>query len=68
MGYEGWSGTLEEWNRIEGPLLEIDPIIRDFAKKAGLTVTKNMKDWPERSMQWAGNTTYRWPRSESRAP
>jgi len=55
MGNRGWHGTREEWSRIEGPLLELDPIIDDFASKASLTVTKNLKDCPERSMRW-GNS------------
>src|ERR1700722_9853481 len=52
MANGGWYGTKEEWNRIEAPLLEIDPIVSDFAEKFGLTVRKNNKDWPERSLVW----------------
>lgn len=52
MANGGWYGTREEWDRIEGPLLELDPIIDDFGKVAGLVVTKNLKDWPERSLKW----------------
>jgi hypothetical protein len=52
MGNGGWHGTKEEWQRIESPLVEIDPIIEEFAKGAGFLVTKNLKDWPERSLRW----------------
>ena len=52
MANEGWHGTQEEWGRIERPLLELDPVIDDFAKRARLAVTKNLKDWPERSLRW----------------
>lgn len=52
MANGGWYGTKEEWERIESPLLEVDSIINDFAKEAGLSVTKNHKDWPERSIVW----------------
>jgi hypothetical protein len=52
MANGGWYGTKEEWARIENPLITIDPVIEEFATSAGLTVTKNLKDWPERSMRW----------------
>jgi hypothetical protein len=52
MANGGWYGTREEWDRIEGPLLELDPLIDDFARTANLAVTKNLKDLPERSLQW----------------
>jgi hypothetical protein len=48
----GWYGTKEEWAQIEKPLITLDPVIKEFAMRAGLTVTKNLKDWPERSMRW----------------
>lgn len=52
MANGGWHGTKEEWTRIESPLIAIDPVIAEFARCASLTVTKNLKDWPERSMRW----------------
>lgn len=52
MANGGWYGTQEEWERIESPLLEIDPIIDDFANEIGLCISKNHKDWPERSIEW----------------
>jgi len=48
----GWYGTKEEWDRIERPLLEVDPIIEAFAKEYGLPIGRNHKDWPERSLVW----------------
>jgi hypothetical protein len=52
MANGGWYGTKEEWERIESPLLEIDSIIDDFANELGLSIGKNHKDWPERSIEW----------------
>ncbi len=52
MGNGGWYGTDEEWRRIEAPLKLLDPELDRFARKHGLTVTKNLKDWPERSLVW----------------
>ena len=52
MANGGWYGTKEEWDRLEKPLLDIDPIIYKFAHSNSLSVTKNYKDWPERSITW----------------
>lgn len=52
MANGGWYGTAEEWNRIEAPLKALDPDLGSFAGKYGLNVTKNRKDWPERSLAW----------------
>ena len=52
MANGGWYGTKEEWERIEKPLLAADPIIDAFVSEFRLTVTKNHKDWPERSIEW----------------
>jgi hypothetical protein len=53
MANGGWHGTKEEWDRIESPLKEIDSDLHQFSKKYGLLLTKNCKDWPERSLTWA---------------
>ena len=41
-----------QWQKLEEPLLAVDPIIKDFAAANGLEVLKNQKDWPERSIVW----------------
>ena len=52
MANGGYWATEDEWRRVEAPLLEVDPEISQFAKEFGLRVTKNLKDWPERSIVW----------------
>jgi hypothetical protein len=52
MANGGWYGTKEEWDRIEAPLKLLDYEINRFADRHGLNVTKNLKDWPERSLTW----------------
>ena len=52
MANGGWYGTAEEWSRIEAPLKALDSDLDRFASKYGLNVTKNHKDWPERSLAW----------------
>jgi hypothetical protein len=55
MANGGWCGTDEEWRRIEAPLKLLDPELDQFAREHGLTVTKNLKDWPERSVVWGAD-------------
>jgi hypothetical protein len=52
MANGGWYRTDEEWTRIEEPLLRLDADLDRFARKHGLALTKNHKDWPERSLTW----------------
>jgi len=52
MASGGWYGTKDEWARLESPLIEVDPILSEFAKEFGLEMRKNFKDWPERSFEW----------------
>jgi hypothetical protein len=47
----GFTGSKEEWERIEAPLHEIDEILKNFASKHDLTFSKNYHNWPERSLE-----------------
>jgi hypothetical protein len=58
MANGGWFGTSEEWQRLEGPLLTIDPILERFAGTHGLMLSKNAKDFPERSLRWGDNPSF----------
>ncbi len=40
------------WARIEAPLIGVDPLLEDFARKNGLSVSKNSHNSPERSITW----------------
>lgn len=44
-----------DFYQLEKPLLELDPIIEKFANERGLSVSKNQKNWPERSIFWGAN-------------
>jgi hypothetical protein len=57
MANGGWYGTREEWQRLQAPLLSIDPSLEAFAHAHGLTVSKNHKDNPDRSIRWGDNPT-----------
>jgi hypothetical protein len=58
MANGGWYGTPEEWQRLEGPLLTIDPLLEQFARTHGLDLSKNAKDSPERSIRWGDNPSF----------
>ena len=47
--------NVEQLQRLEKPLLAVDSVINEFAVTNGLEVTRNHKDWPERSMVWNNN-------------
>lgn len=55
MANGGWHGTQEEWRRIEAPLLGIDPVMEAFATQHGLVLSKNLKDWPSRHVEWGAD-------------
>jgi hypothetical protein len=52
MGNGGWYGTKEEWQRIEAPIKSLDPELERFAALHSLAITRNGRDWPDRSMVW----------------
>ena len=43
---------------MEGPLLALDPDLARFAIAHGLEVSKNAKDYPERSLRWGNNPSF----------
>ncbi len=55
MANGGWYGTQELWERLQAPLLTIDAMLDHFAEAHGLLLSKNAKDWPERSLRWGDN-------------
>jgi hypothetical protein len=48
----GWYGTKEEWQRMEAPIEALDPELQRFAALHSLSIERNHKDWPGRSMVW----------------
>jgi hypothetical protein len=51
-------GTPEEWQRLEAPLVAIDPALEEFASKHGVALSKNAKDSPERTLRWGNNPSF----------
>jgi len=50
---------MEEWTRMEAPLLEIDDLLAQFAKDRDLKIVTNYHNWPSRSLDWARDGIYR---------
>ncbi|MDO9099772.1 MAG: hypothetical protein Q7V53_03375 [Caldisericota bacterium] len=46
----GHTGTSADWQRIEAPLLELDPLLETFARRHHVRLAKNERDWPSRSL------------------
>ena len=51
MANGGWHGTQEEWEKAEYPLPVLDPVFEQFACANGFQLSRNGKDWPERSLR-----------------
>jgi len=51
MANGGWYGTDEEWRSAEAPLPELDALIAEFGNAHGFAISKNAKDWPDRSLR-----------------
>jgi hypothetical protein len=47
-----WWGTDDEWRFAEAPLIQVDPVLAEFAAEFGVVLTKNGKGWPDRSLTW----------------
>ena len=48
----GYWQTEADWQRVEAPLRRLDPVLDAFAGEHHLGITRNLKDWPERSVVW----------------
>ncbi len=44
--------SAEDWERIETPLHALDPDLDAYARSNEMELSKNFKDWPERSLRW----------------
>jgi hypothetical protein len=48
----GFHGSSDTWDRIESPLHSLDPALDAFAQEHGLSVSRNARGWPDRSIRW----------------
>jgi hypothetical protein len=46
----GFTGSQEEWERLEAPLRAVDGLLETYAARHGLSLRKNYHNWPERSL------------------
>jgi hypothetical protein len=51
----GFQGSTHDWDRMEAPLLKIDPMLASFANLHHLTKSANYHKWPERSLVWSSD-------------
>ncbi len=50
---KGYYESKEKWDRMESPLLELDPILEEYARNHNLKMEKNYHDWPSRDLSWS---------------
>jgi hypothetical protein len=55
----GYYGSIEEWQKMEAPLLEIDALLAEFALRSNMQVIKNYHNWPQRELQSAKDGLHR---------
>src|SRR4051812_28563631 len=51
----GWTGSSDEWRRLQEPLLTLDAILAAFAERHKAQISKNGRGDPERSLRWGDN-------------
>jgi hypothetical protein len=56
MANGGYWHSQVDWRRVEAPLLALDSVVGAFASRFAISLTRNHKDWPERSLAWGGQT------------
>ena len=44
--------STKAWTRIEGPLRALDDELEAYAERHGLRLSRNFREWPERSLRW----------------
>ena len=55
----GFHGSIEEWQQMEAPFLEIDDALEKFAADRKMQVVKNYHNWPRRELEWVGDDIHR---------
>jgi hypothetical protein len=48
----GFYGSQNEWEELEAPLKKLDALLEAYALAEGMTLSKNHRNWPERSLRW----------------
>ena len=48
----GFHGSKAQWERIESPLRVLDEGLESFSKQYGIPVSRNARNWPDRSLVW----------------
>lgn len=55
----GFDGSREAWEKMEGPLLEVDELIARYAADRNMQVIKNYHNWPQRYLNWVSRGIHR---------
>lgn len=55
----GYYGSIEDWPKMEAPLLEIDDLLSQFAAERNMQLVKNYHNWPRRELEWVRDGVHR---------
>jgi len=55
----GFDGSIEDWQKMEAPLLEIDILLAEFATERNMEVVRNYHNWPQRYLNWDSKGIHR---------
>jgi hypothetical protein len=55
----GFDGSIEAWEKMEAPLLEVDGLLARFAAERNMQVVKNYHNWPQRYLEWVKDGIHR---------
>jgi hypothetical protein len=48
----GYYDSKVKWDIMEASLIELDPILEEYAREHDFTIEKNYHDWPSRALRW----------------
>ena len=48
----GFYGSKAEWDAVEKPLQSLDGDLQSFAERFGVSLSRNSRGWPDRSIIW----------------
>ena len=55
----GFCESKEIWDSVEAPLIELDPILVQYAHEHNLAIDQNYHNWPGRTLEWSDNNINR---------
>jgi hypothetical protein len=55
----GYDRSIEDWDKLEAPLIEVDELLAQFAVQRKMQVIKNDHNWPRRHLEFLNDRIHR---------